>query len=142
MIRRPPRSTRTDTLFPYTTLFRSQDLVDAGRAVALRRFVVERQVLGNRDRRILQLQVDRLVFLVIGIRQEDRRQLVEADLAIRLGISNRLAVLRRLQTLVIGLGMRRRPRHQEAEPEIVQPPVAAAQKGERKSVGKGKGGEE
>src|SRR3546814_10320456 len=26
MIRRPPRSTRTDTLFPYTTLFRSQVL--------------------------------------------------------------------------------------------------------------------
>src|SRR3546814_9195987 len=26
MIRRPPRSTRTDTLFPYTTLFRSADL--------------------------------------------------------------------------------------------------------------------
>src|SRR3546814_6619049 len=25
MIRRPPRSTRTDTLFPYTTLFRSCD---------------------------------------------------------------------------------------------------------------------
>src|SRR3546814_4204622 len=25
MIRRPPRSTRTDTLFPYTTLFRSPD---------------------------------------------------------------------------------------------------------------------
>src|SRR3546814_6086233 len=30
MIRRPPRSTRTDTLFPYTTLFRShEDLPDA-----------------------------------------------------------------------------------------------------------------
>src|SRR3546814_2352246 len=28
MIRRPPRSTRTDTLFPYTTLFRSPDGVD------------------------------------------------------------------------------------------------------------------
>src|SRR3546814_1498944 len=27
MIRRPPRSTRTDTLFPYTTLFRSGALV-------------------------------------------------------------------------------------------------------------------
>src|SRR3546814_7405882 len=27
MIRRPPRSTRTDTLFPYTTLFRSQTLL-------------------------------------------------------------------------------------------------------------------
>src|SRR3546814_14410405 len=26
MIRRPPRSTRTDTLFPYTTLFRSHAL--------------------------------------------------------------------------------------------------------------------
>src|SRR3546814_14411441 len=26
MIRRPPRSTRTDTLFPYTTLFRSQQI--------------------------------------------------------------------------------------------------------------------
>src|SRR3546814_5601205 len=26
MIRRPPRSTRTDTLFPYTTLFRSNDV--------------------------------------------------------------------------------------------------------------------
>src|SRR3546814_7418807 len=25
MIRRPPRATRTDTLFPYTTLFRSAD---------------------------------------------------------------------------------------------------------------------
>src|SRR3546814_2158504 len=25
MVRRPPRSTRTDTLFPYTTLFRSPD---------------------------------------------------------------------------------------------------------------------
>src|SRR3546814_3227211 len=28
MIRRPPRSTRTDTLFPYTTLFRSQPARD------------------------------------------------------------------------------------------------------------------
>src|SRR3546814_10980923 len=26
MIRRPPRSTRTDTLFPYTTLFRSESM--------------------------------------------------------------------------------------------------------------------
>src|SRR3546814_3880942 len=40
MIRRPPRSTRTDTLFPYTTLFRSpevhvaQHLIDARFLVA------------------------------------------------------------------------------------------------------------
>src|SRR3546814_8373687 len=28
MLRRPPRSTRTDTLFPYTTLFRSEARAD------------------------------------------------------------------------------------------------------------------
>src|SRR3546814_19521033 len=33
MIRRPPRSTRTDTLFPYTTLFRSQ--VSSGPAAVI-----------------------------------------------------------------------------------------------------------
>src|SRR3546814_20024584 len=31
MIRRPPRSTRTDTLFPYTTLFRSDRIGEQGR---------------------------------------------------------------------------------------------------------------
>src|SRR3546814_15860048 len=30
MIRRPPRSTRTDTLFPYTTLFRSIGMLQLG----------------------------------------------------------------------------------------------------------------
>src|SRR3546814_5406979 len=33
MLRRPPRSTRTDTLFPYTTLFRSADGGGRGRVV-------------------------------------------------------------------------------------------------------------
>src|SRR3546814_2267571 len=39
MIRRPPRSTRTDTLFPYTTLFRSQpeDRTISGREPVARR---------------------------------------------------------------------------------------------------------
>src|SRR3546814_10749209 len=36
MIRRPPRSTRTDTLFPYTTLFRSGGLHRRLRLKALR----------------------------------------------------------------------------------------------------------
>src|SRR3546814_6768235 len=44
MIRRPPRSTRTDTLFPYTTLFRSLDdgrLTDGqGRTVDFRNTVI------------------------------------------------------------------------------------------------------
>src|SRR3546814_2408727 len=46
MIRRPPRSTRTDTLFPYTTLFRSaapalrHDPVHRVRSDVLRRLVL------------------------------------------------------------------------------------------------------
>src|SRR3546814_3695771 len=35
MIRRPPRSTRTDTLFPYTTLFRSHEAFGRRLAVEL-----------------------------------------------------------------------------------------------------------
>src|SRR3546814_12573153 len=46
MIRRPPRSTRTDTLFPYTTLFRS------GEFPALEEHVVEAPVLGGQRRGI------------------------------------------------------------------------------------------
>src|SRR3546814_1571811 len=34
MIRRPPRSTRTDTLFPYTTLFRSEGIATLTASVA------------------------------------------------------------------------------------------------------------
>src|SRR3546814_9489311 len=36
MIRRPPRSTRTVTLFPYTTLFRSRKSVDPGASALIR----------------------------------------------------------------------------------------------------------
>src|SRR3546814_3678582 len=43
MIRRPPRSTRTDTLFPYTTLFRSAQAGGVG--------VVEGAAIGLADRR-------------------------------------------------------------------------------------------
>src|SRR3546814_15241825 len=35
MIRRPPRSTRTDTLFPYTTLFRSAEVQKPGARLAV-----------------------------------------------------------------------------------------------------------
>src|SRR3546814_4364528 len=44
MIRRPPRSTRTDTLFPYTTLFRSKGR-DAALCHRLAIAEVERQHL-------------------------------------------------------------------------------------------------
>src|SRR3546814_18156692 len=40
MIRRPPRSTRTDTLFPYTTLFRSRGSIMSGSSSKKRRFAL------------------------------------------------------------------------------------------------------
>src|SRR3546814_10026754 len=45
MIRRPPRSTRTDTLFPYTTLFRSHGvfLASCGTGVLRSRRVAEQE---------------------------------------------------------------------------------------------------
>src|SRR3546814_19053881 len=46
MIRRPPRSTRTDTLFPYTTLFRSH--VPAGQAHDLEQGFLLIEDLGSR----------------------------------------------------------------------------------------------
>src|SRR3546814_18913977 len=51
MIRRPPRSTRTDTLFPYTTLFRSP----------------QRDAFGNHVRSVIAQQQD------VRIAVEDRR---------------------------------------------------------------------
>src|SRR3546814_15792344 len=44
MTRRPPRSTRTDTLFPYTTLFRSHvrfDVLDGDAVGTIGRFKVQ-----------------------------------------------------------------------------------------------------
>src|SRR3546814_13174898 len=49
MIRRPPRATRTDTLFPYTTLFRSQALDDGG--IGLRQGRAERSLVGDHQNR-------------------------------------------------------------------------------------------
>src|SRR3546814_12392409 len=49
MIRRPPRSTRTDTLFPYTTLFRSLSLDELLRLFA-----------GRMERATLRMLLDEL----------------------------------------------------------------------------------
>src|SRR3546814_12123847 len=46
MIRRPPRSTRTDTLFPYTTPFRFQQQCHPGRVAGVRLLAVGRGLLG------------------------------------------------------------------------------------------------
>src|SRR3546814_6766201 len=47
MIRRPPRSTRTDTLFPYTTLFRSV-VADEAQGAALHLSLAQGQRLVTR----------------------------------------------------------------------------------------------
>src|SRR3546814_8681129 len=48
MIRRPPRSTRTDTLFPYTTLFRSpHGALDPGLALQRRHRFLHRRAAGQ-----------------------------------------------------------------------------------------------
>src|SRR3546814_9028569 len=75
MVRRPPRSTRTDTLFPYTTLFRSEDQRAVERRAQFMGHV--RQELGLVFARTLQLfgaflqldlrQVQLTVLLVHGI---------------------------------------------------------------------------
>src|SRR3546814_10505761 len=59
MIRRPPRSTRTDTLFPYTTLFRSRGRrpVDAvHRAEAQGGVAAEQRAVHRRRRRIQRME--------------------------------------------------------------------------------------
>src|SRR3546814_7403152 len=68
MIRRPPRSTRTDTLFPYTTLFRSilARLEDDEHVGRVRRHRVGRQLGGAR------LGVDELHLRLLGHHPLDR----------------------------------------------------------------------
>src|SRR3546814_1280649 len=92
MIRRPPRSTLTDTLFPYTTLFRSQiyprpgqvehdpeaiwrAVVDTARAVADRVGVANIAAVGVANQRETALIWDRRTGLPIhnAIVWQDRR---------------------------------------------------------------------
>src|SRR3546814_16632534 len=62
MIRRPPRSTRTDTRFTYTTLFRAQQArIGIGTAVAEARELQGdelevAEILGDAGRRLIALQ--------------------------------------------------------------------------------------
>src|SRR3546814_16232742 len=65
MLPRPPRSTRTDTLFPNTTLFRSHDAGEAGQGIGAR------QQEGD-SRFIEKVQALRIEFDRIGRRLEDR----------------------------------------------------------------------
>src|SRR3546814_1305241 len=67
MIRRPPRSTRTDTLFPYTTLFRSD------RQITLAEQAEQRRIGAKLDQPVgVELGIAaHLAALVIGDQQAD-----------------------------------------------------------------------
>src|SRR3546814_1928932 len=87
MIRRPPRSTRTDTLFPYTTLFRSRLLhaAEGRRRGEMLGFVdpdgSARDALSDRERLVLVAAPDRAaetIFAGIGAR-DDIVEVVELD---------------------------------------------------------------
>ena len=75
-------------LQPRRVLFHTNNLIHAGRAITLRRLVIEREIDLDRHRRILQRQMAGLVFLVVGVRQEHAGQPVKADHTIRLGIDD------------------------------------------------------
>src|SRR3546814_12612012 len=106
MIRRPPRSTRTDTLLPYTTLFRSvrddaalhaarrvdAELVDGVETVALRVHEVDQRhhrvgLAGDLvavDLRLEQQRLDGFVGLqqgAVGLAQQLRVQVLELAFA-------------------------------------------------------------
>src|SRR3546814_11767218 len=64
MIRRPTRSTRTDTLFPYTTLFRSVSLqVAAAERVVLR---------GTRSSNVLDVSSELQPYKIYALKGNDR----------------------------------------------------------------------
>src|SRR3546814_3213800 len=71
MIRRPPRSTRTDTLFPYTTLFRSE-LAAAGSAQDLLQLVhLHRGDVEVADALIELVEVDREIFGAVAVARSE-----------------------------------------------------------------------
>src|SRR3546814_1991759 len=70
MIRRPPRSTRTDTLFPYTTLFRSRPAASAQAAADAAAAKEDKLDRGHPRRLALVLTVI-LPVVVIILRSEE-----------------------------------------------------------------------
>src|SRR3546814_1051638 len=85
MIRRPPRSTRTDTLFPYTTLFRShpRGLVRGTRQLRLRQsrpFVDRDGRSGRSEEHTSELQsLMRISYAVFCLNKTKTHQLKRQD---------------------------------------------------------------
>src|SRR3546814_3503436 len=128
MIRRPPRSTRTDTLFPYTTLFRSKNgriVVDLFLRIggAAQAFVevamLEDQPRDQRNRDAKNLERDaaqiddgNVVLLARAVAENGSERLLERD---RLGFLAKEEV----EAPVVNLGL-------ETIQTVGQPPIEAA----------------
>src|SRR3546814_15714471 len=82
MIRRPPRSTRTDTLFPYTTLFRSEEEPPADFDFAYDQIVSMGELLSTRIITAYMLQEG------ISCRWADARNYLHTDNTYREGKLN------------------------------------------------------
>ena len=81
------------------------DLVHPRRAIPLRGFVELRQIVLDGDPRVVQLQVARLIFLMIRIGNEYRRQPVEGDHAVRTRVLDPRYLADLAQRLVVGLAV-------------------------------------
>src|SRR3546814_11263143 len=72
MLRRPPRSTRNDTLLPYTTLFRSADYIAGGERNALVQGIIDASVrLADKSRQPFATLFDDFLGAVSGRTVDD-----------------------------------------------------------------------
>src|SRR3546814_7339853 len=87
MIRRPPRSTRTDTLFPYTTLFRSGEIFPFSQAESILiswqlRWLYATRISGRTrsEEHTSELQsLMRISYAVFCLKKKKKKQIYQAN---------------------------------------------------------------
>jgi hypothetical protein len=92
---------------------RIDPFIDAGRAVARRRPRIGAELRLLLQFHVAHLEVDRLIFLVIGVGQEHRGKPVEGQHAVRLGIVDGLVLGGRLRCRVVRLAVLHRAEERE-----------------------------
>src|SRR3546814_6477207 len=108
MIRRPPRSTRTDTLFPYTTLFRSKrdEMIAAFKAQQAERSLQSKSALIGKLLNSAQM-FSQIIASQAGLsrdNQGDIRQLSELIIGVTPNVTQTLGEGRALGAASLGLG--------------------------------------
>src|SRR3546814_6146835 len=122
MIRRPPRSTRTDTLFPYTTLFRSPNRISIDEKDP-RRWLGR---LGRDDSRPTRARGNShpsILFDQVGAMSIQRDGAFEPLLAGVIAIRAKIFSAAKLETVEVWIGAGKAARLIEVEPEIGRAPV-------------------